>query len=223
MSKVLFVTGTDTGIGKTYVTALLAATLTKTYKLRVGVMKPFASGSMNDTVMLMKYSNVNSLKDEVTPFFTQIPLAPYAALKRCPTLRIPFHKIDRCFKKLQSSCDLLLIEGLGGISVPLTRSISLGQWVSSYKWPTIIVTHPWLGTLNHTLLTVSYLKKLHIPIEGIIFNRPKRKIISSVEKSNIMILSELSKTSVIGNIPYKKKIACHHTYFDKHWLSMWRR
>jgi len=194
----IFVTGTDTGCGKTYVTILLAEYFTK-QGIDVGVMKPIAAGprAENDAILLKKKLK---LKDPITlinPIHFKHPLAPYPASKM-EKKKVNINKILSAYKKLSTRHKLILVEGIGGVLVPVSKNIFIVDLIQILGLPTIIVARAGLGTINHTLLTVEALKKRKIKILGIILNGFRGKEIS--EKTNARIIEELSGIPVIAKI-----------------------
>ena len=149
--RIIFVTGTDTGVGKTLLTGLLL------YHLRQRgchalAMKPFCSGSRADTEFLRAVQDGELTSDEVTPFFFAEPLAPLvAARKHRRTIRLK--EVVRRIRRLSDRCECLLIEGIGGLLVPLGEGFTVRDLVARLGCEVIIVSRNRLGTINHTILT----------------------------------------------------------------------
>jgi dethiobiotin synthetase len=173
--KSLFITGTDTDVGKTYVTAGLAVTLRK-MGIDVGVMKPFAAGNAQkkgfkseDVEILSNAAQVTDPENLVNPQFFPIPASPYTAWKTLKT-KPKISTILSSFKKLSKFHDTLLVEGMGGIMTPILKDYYITNLIKDMKIPTIIVTRTKVGTVNHTMMTVRMCEKYKIPIKGIIIN-----------------------------------------------------
>jgi dethiobiotin synthetase len=173
--KSLFITGTDTDVGKTYVTAGLAVTLRK-MGIDVGVMKPFAAGTAQkkgfkseDVEILSNAAQVTDPENLVNPQFFPIPASPYTAWKTLKT-KPKISTILSSFKKLSKLHDTLLVEGMGGIVTPILKDYYITNLIKDLKIPTIIVTRTKVGTVNHTIMTVRMCQKYKIPIKGIIIN-----------------------------------------------------
>ena len=155
--KSLFVTGTDTDVGKTCVSASIVKNL-RDMDIDVGVMKPFASGHKKnsnslpqDVEILMKYSGSQDPIDLVNPYFFEIPTSPYDASKILGQ-KISLQKITDAYDKLLLSHDLVIVEGIGGLMTPITRNYFVSNLISELDIDTIIVIGSKLGTVNHLSL-----------------------------------------------------------------------
>ena len=155
----LFVTGTDTDVGKTCVTAGIVSYLSK-MNVNVGVMKPFASGykatvnSVSDDVkILMKYSRVNDPIDLVNPYFFEIPTSPYDACKQL-NLEIDISRVVDSYKQLTSIHDVVIVEGIGGIMTPISKNYFVSDLISDLDLNSIIVTGSKIGSVNNTNLDI---------------------------------------------------------------------
>lgn len=205
MINKIFITGTDTDIGKTFVTLGLSL-LTQNEGLKTGVIKPFQSGAevenstdLNevDINFIKKYSNGINTK---TTYLLKAPAAPSVASK------IDNKKIDLDFAKkdienFSKHNDITFIEGSGGLCVPINDKYLISDFVKILNIPTIIVTRSNLGTINHTILTVEYAKKIGINIIGIIINKYPLK---TNDLSIIHLKKELEKhcnSKILGTIP----------------------
>ena len=203
--KSIFITGTDTDVGKTYITAGLAITLRK-MSVDVGVMKPFAAGAAQkkgykseDVEILSKSAQINDPENLVNPQFFPIPASPYTAWKKLKIKpKIPM--ILSSFKKLTSMHEMMLVEGIGGILTPILKDYYVTNLIKDMKIPTIIVTRSKVGTVNHTLMTVKMCEKYKIPIKGIIINNfdADGYPINQLKKD----LEDLTKVKVLGSIPF---------------------
>ena len=172
----LFVTGTDTDIGKTCITASIVNHLSK-MNVDVGVMKPFASGykatvdSVSDDVkILMKYSRVNDPIDLVNPYFFEIPTSPYDACKQL-NLEIEISRVIDSYKQLTSIHDVVIVEGIGGIMTPISKNYFVSDLISDLQMNTIIVTGSKIGTMNHLMLTYQHVKEKNLCLNGFVVNQ----------------------------------------------------
>ena len=207
----IFVTGTSTGVGKTFVAAGLAWALRK-QKIDVGVMKPFATANRvfskryrsQDTALLARASAVNDHDYDLNPFFYSIAASPLSAteLKYGPPVDI--EKALQKLKKLGRKHQFMIVEGIGGILVPLTENESIADFAKRANLPLIIVSTPTLGTLNHTLLTIMACKKLRLKIAGIILNKTSKNP-DMVEQKTAPILERLTNIKVLAQIPFSKQ------------------
>jgi len=202
--KSLFITGTDTDIGKTYITAGLAVTLRKS-GMDVGVMKPFAAGraqkkgyKSEDIVILSRAAMVCDPEKLVNPQFFKIPASPYTAWKTLKT-KPKISTILSSFKKLTKLHDMILVEGMGGIMTPILKNYYITNLIKAMKIPTVIVTRSKVGTVNHTIMTVKMCEKYKIPIKGIIINDfDKGYPIRELKRD----LENLTGVKVLGSIPF---------------------
>jgi dethiobiotin synthetase len=207
--KSLFITGTDTDVGKTYITAGLAVALRK-MDVDVGVMKPFAAGSAQkkgykseDIEILSRAAQVNDPENLVNPQFFSIPASPYTACKKLKT-KPKVSTILSSFKKLSKLHDMLLVEGMGGIMTPILKNYYITNLIKEMKIPTVIVTRSKIGTVNHTLMTVKMCEKYKIPIKGIIINNfNKGYPIKDLTRD----LENLTGVHVLGSIPFIKDMS----------------
>ena len=203
--KSLFITGTDTDVGKTSITAGLAITLRK-MSIDVGVMKPFAAGiaqkkgyKSEDIEILSHAAQINDPENLVNPQFFPIPASPYTAWKKLKIKpKIPM--ILSSFKKLSNIHEMMLVEGMGGILTPILKDYYVTNLIKDMKIPTIIVTRSKVGTVNQTLMTVNMCEKYKIPIKGIIINNfdDDGYPINQLKKD----LEDLTKVKVLGSIPF---------------------
>jgi len=203
--KSLFVTGTDTDVGKTYVTAGLAVTLRKMGH-DVGVMKPFAAGSAQkkgfkseDVEILSNAAQVNDPENLINPQFFSIPASPYTAWKtlkvkpKIPTILSSFQKLSKIHKTL-------LVEGMGGVMTPILKDYYITHLIKDMKIPAIIVARTKVGTVNHTMMTVNMCKKYKIPIKGIILNDFDSDGYKTKELTRD--LKNLLDIPILGTIPF---------------------
>lgn len=206
--KPLFVTATDTDVGKTYVCAGLAYALKK-LGIDVGIMKPFACGvkqkigfSSNDLTILTNAAMVDDAEDIINPFFFPIPASPYTAAKNLG-VKIDIEHVMECFRKLDEIHDIVLVEGIGGIMTPILKDYAIIDLIKDLMANTIIVTSSKIGTVNHTVLTCNMCKNINIPIKGLIINNfdSTGYPIHELERD----LSALTDLPVLCSLPHMKK------------------
>jgi len=204
----LFITGTDTGVGKTYVASGIATALTRRY-VDVGVMKPAESGcSMRagrpvpkDALRLMKAACVKDPLSLVNPYRFRRPLAPAiaAALERKTMDPV---KIINAFHLLSTRHDFMIVEGAGGIMVPLSEKYTYLDLAQRMGLPVLIVARPDLGTINHTLLTIAALRGFTIPIAGVVINYAQDVKSGLAEKTNPAVIEKMSGIRIAGIISH---------------------
>ena len=207
----IFVTGTSTGVGKTLVAAGLAWALRKR-NIDVGVMKPFATANRvfskryrsQDTALLARASAVCDHDYDLNPFFYTIAASPLSATELKYGPPVDTEKALQKLKKLGKKHHFMIVEGIGGILVPLTENESVADFAKRANLPLIIVSTPALGTLNHTLLTIMACKKLRLKIAGIILNKTSKKP-DMVEQKTAPILERLTNIKVLAQIPFSKR------------------
>jgi dethiobiotin synthetase len=206
-----FITGTDTGVGKTVVTACLA-TLFKSQG--VGVMKPIETGvdpkcsstANSDAKFLMEVSCSTDAEYEVCPHRLKIPASPYQASQIAGTPIQPATILEK-FKILQSRHNMMLVEGIGGLLVPITARYNVADLALEMGLPLIIVSRIRVGTLNHTLLTINAARKYGLKIKGVILNKQEGGGLDEVEKQQGKLIGELSDTPILGTCPYIEDVS----------------
>jgi len=208
--KGYFVTGTDTGVGKTAIAAGIAGSL-HNLGVNVGVMKPIATGypqkvgyKSADVTILAEAAGIKDPEDLINPVFLPIPTSPYDATKLL-SVSIDMPLILTKFKKLLSLHDVILIEGIGGIMTPITKKFFVADMIKAMAIETIIVTRATLGTLNHTVMTCKICKDYDIIIKGLVINNFDEKG-TAAEKNAPATLYELTGINIIGIIPFIKDL-----------------
>jgi dethiobiotin synthetase len=205
----LFITGTDTDVGKTYVTAGLAASFYE-MGIDIGVMKPFAAGTAQkngfkseDVKILSDAAHVSDPENLINPQFFPIPASPYTAWKKLK-IKPKIATVLSSFKKLSKLHDTILVEGMGGVMTPILKDYFITNLIKEMKIPTIIVTRTKVGTVNHTLMTVMMCQKYKIPIKGIIINNFDNGYpINQLTKD----LENLTGVKVLGSVPFIKNMS----------------
>ncbi|MBI5747478.1 MAG: dethiobiotin synthase, partial [Nitrospinae bacterium] len=200
MNKGVFITGTDTGVGKTVVAAGLVLSL-KHKGLDVGVMKPIQSGGREDVEFLIKASGVKDEIELINPYYLKKPLAPLT-VSEIEGVKIDITAIKNAFDELCKRHDIVIVEGIGGLLVPLTEDYFVSDLISELDLPVVIVSRPGLGTINHTLLTIKHAQESGIDTIGIIFNDTKKKKKGLTEKTNPSVIERLSGVPILGTLPY---------------------
>jgi dethiobiotin synthetase len=169
-------------------------------------MKPFATSSKiyssdyksQDTAILAKAANISEPDQVLNPVFFPIPASPLMAADILHTT-IDLKMVTRKFNLLKKKYDFTLVEGIGGIMVPITTTFSLQNIIKTLNLPIIIVSSLKLGSINHTILTINACKETKIPIIGVIFNQmPKRpNIVESLTPKYIEKLTDIKTISII--------------------------
>ncbi len=154
--RIIFVTGTDTNVGKTVFTLNLVRSIKRT-GARVAALKPFCTGHREDAIRLWKEAESGLSLDEVNPYYYRKALAPINAGK--PTNKVTLAGVLRHIATVSKGYDITVIEGVGGIHVPLQKGLILADIIEKLECELVVVGRNALGTLNHTLLTVLELKR----------------------------------------------------------------
>jgi dethiobiotin synthetase len=208
--KGLFITATDTGVGKTIIGAALASTIRRS-GVDVGVMKPFACADKvfsrkyksEDVALLAKAAQVTDPDEQINPFFYPIPTAPFVASKLNLKNKVNISCALKLYHKLCAKHDFMIVEGIGGVMVPLTRKKYIVNFAKSLGLSTIIVSSSKLGTINHTLLTIKVCKGFGLNPIGIIINGIEENE-SLVKDKVVEAIEELSDVKILGVIPFLK-------------------
>ncbi len=201
MSESIFITATDTGVGKTIISCAIGLALKKR-GIDVGVMKPFQC-SGDDTDFLIKALGIKDEKSLVNPYYAKEPLAPYIAFKRAK-ITINLDKVFSAYKELKKRHEFLLVEGAGGLLVPIKENYLVCDLARDLDIAIAIVARAGLGTLNHALLTQKYAFSYGLKVKGIIINSYKGKTLA--EKTNPGILGEFLDVPLLGIAPYIQNV-----------------
>ena len=203
--KSLFVTGTDTDVGKTYVTAGLAVSLRKS-GVDVGGMTPFAAGlkqktgfKSEDVEILANASEVNDPENLINPQFFPIPASPYTAWKNLK-IKPKVNSILSSFKELKKIHEMILVEGMGGIMTPILKDYFVSDLIKDMKIPSVIVCRTKVGTINHTIMTIKMCGKYRIPLRGIIINDFDSDGYNVKELTRD--LKSLTGIPILGSVPF---------------------
>jgi dethiobiotin synthetase len=175
MNRGIFITGTDTGVGKTIVAATLARLL-RMRGLNVGVMKPVTSGCReeegclvsDDALLLCQAAGIDCSAD-TAPYLLREPVAP-AEAATLDGVRIDFARIREAFDRLAAAHDFMIVEGAGGLMVPLSGGLLVADLVRQLELPLLVVARPNLGTINHTVLTCFAAVQMDLKVAGVIIN-----------------------------------------------------
>jgi dethiobiotin synthetase len=205
----IFITGTDTGVGKTAVAAGLASALKKR-GYDVGVMKTVQSGALErngklysqDAEFMMKALDTRDELELVCPVLLREALAPGVAAE-IEGKEVDLDLIKNAYLELERRHDFLIVEGAGGIAAPLKKGILISDLITYLGTPAIIVSRAGLGAINHTFLTVEHARKKGIRVIGVIINNYRGGI---AEETNPRIIAELAGIAILGIIPHDTKI-----------------
>jgi dethiobiotin synthetase len=203
--KGLFIAGTDTGVGKTYVAAGLAAALRKK-GANVGVFKPFESGVGSghaDYKILKEASGSSDPDDWICPYRFEEALAPAVAARRAG-VEIDWCGVTDAFESVAIKHDVVIVEGAGGLLVPLAEDKTNLDLIRECEFPVLLVARLGLGTINHTLLSLEALESRKIPCVGVVLNQtaPEKGV---AEETNPEALSRWMTVPLLGVLPHHQK------------------
>lgn len=239
LKKGLFITGTDTSVGKTQVTAGLAAVLQQRLNRivttkseddtplgfaqhqQVRLWKPVQSGTAvgsldADSYRLWKGSGLLGTEADIVTHTFAEPLAPWIAAQYAND-PIDYNELVAEGQRRIAQSGILLIEGAGGLFVPLTDSKLIVDLACDLKLPILLIARPSLGTVNHTLLTLSYAAQAGLDVVGVIFNGCLAENEVQIN-DNAMMIEQFSGVPVIGKLPWLS----HDNWDEQGWLD-WRR
>lgn len=186
----VFITGCGTGVGKTIISAILVQALEADY------WKPIQSGALEDSDALTVSRLVSSSQSVVHPetYLLKEPISPHAAAAR-EGIEISLDDIH-----IPSTNNFLVIEGAGGLLVPINRQHTIADMIRKFKAPAIVVSRHYLGSINHTLLTLAALHASNIPLLGVIFVGDPNK------ESETAILS-MGRAKMLGRVAWEESIS----------------
>ncbi|MDZ4098976.1 MAG: dethiobiotin synthase [Methylophilaceae bacterium] len=210
MKQGFFITGTDTGVGKTLIATALVHGFAQSGKRVIG-MKPVAAGAAlqdgqvlnDDVVQLIAASNVEAPLSLINPYVFEPPVAPHiAAAQAGISMRIPKLKSD--FESLNDAADVVVVEGAGGFLVPLNDSEDMADLAVALGLPIILVVGMRLGCLNHALLTVAAIAARDLRLAGWIANRIDPQMTNFSE--NLESLRQRITAPCLGVVPYSSSM-----------------
>ncbi len=173
---IVFVTAIDTGVGKTYATGLLARYLLQSTPsvITMKLAQTGCTGISEDILEHRRLMGVGLLPEDrdgsTCPYVFPFPASPHLAAREVG-VQISPDRLHGVIDDLASRYEHVVIEGVGGICVPLTEDVSLLDFVAEGRYPTLVVSTPKLGSINHTLLTMEALRTRDVPIAGVLYNR----------------------------------------------------
>ena len=206
MAKGIFITGTDTGVGKTVAASALAR-LISLKGVKVGIMKPVTSGCIErndslvseDAELLAWGAGIENVTPDMAPYLLREPLAPSEAASR-DGVRIDVSGIRDAYRRLEEQHDFVIVEGAGGLMVPLAGGLLIADLITTLNLPALVVTRPNLGTINHTLLTTFAARQMGISVTGIIINSYPSEP-DAVESYAPHLLGSLAGAPILGVFP----------------------
>lgn len=209
----VFVTGTDTGVGKTLVSVALVRRLVQTGR-SVGVMKPVETGvlpdqlSESDAGRLLAAAGTCDGINEVSPYRFPAPLAPLAAASAQGSV-IEMQEIVRGYERFAACYSCVVVEGAGGLLVPMGKDWDLRDLIGRLGLPVVLVGRAGLGGINHALLTLEGLRQRHCAVMAVVLNETVLSTTPAQQEqsaSTVALLRERAGVPVLGPLPYRSKL-----------------
>jgi dethiobiotin synthetase len=197
MSKGLFIAGTGTGVGKSCVSVFLISFLKNT-KGKILYYKPIQCGQPSDAAFVKKAAKH---KDTATTYNLKTAASPHFAFKK-EKKKFSSKTVKNFLNDTKNKYDFILMEGAGGVRVPITKDFDMADLAKLSGFPVILVAEPGLGTINHTLLSIDYLKSKRVAIEGFMFYLAKgENFKSELIEDNASTIEAISKVAFLGSVP----------------------
>lgn len=206
MARGYFITGTDTGVGKTTVSCALLRAFAAQEKRVIG-MKPVVAGSENgtwpDVEQLIAASNISAAREYVNPYAFDPPISPHIAAQQAGT-EIDLAVIQHAYQALSNQADIVIVEGAGGFLVPVNQTQNGADLARTLNLPLILVVGMRLGCLNHALLTAQAIRIAGLPLAGWVANGidPQMRVL----EENIATLEQRLDSPLLGLVPFDKNI-----------------
>jgi dethiobiotin synthetase len=206
-NNTVFVTGTDTSVGKTYVCARLLEFL-RLKGIQAGYQKWVATGVTaglpEDLVLCLAAAAVSPMPEHIeqhVPYSFRLPASPHLAAEMENRTVRPEYIVEQ-YKTLAARSEWLIVEGVGGIMVPLRRDLLLADLVARLRLKTLVVARSGLGTLNHTLLTLEALQARQIPVLGVVLSDSGEHEDEILVRDNLQTLEQIGEVRVFGRLPW---------------------
>lgn len=199
----IFVTGTDTGCGKTAVACALARSLSAAGK-RVRVLKPIETGCVGgvpaDALALADAAGDDAPVERLCPYRLAIPAAPEVAA-RAENIAIALAPIEAALARARGDADLVIVEGAGGLLVPISPGLDMAGLASHLRLPILVVARAALGTINHTLLTLEAARARGLRVLGVVVSHACAGL-SRADRQNLDLLLERLPVPLLGELPF---------------------
>ncbi len=221
MNDSLFITGTDTGVGKTLITGFLGRFLTEN-GMNVISQKWVQTGcagvseDINTHLKLMgkTIEDVQNYLPEISPYVLEYPSSPHLAAE-LEKVQIEEGLIEESFLRLARDFDVVLVEGVGGVLVPVNRKALMIDIAKALDLPVLVVAENRLGAINQTMMTIDVLRVRGLHILGIVFNQVSGGEDEIILKDNPKIVQKLTGIEVLGELPYSKDTDALYGEFPK--------
>ena len=198
MQRIIVITGTDTSVGKTLLTALLAAHLTAK-GVNVAALKPLCSGGRDDARLLRRALGNRLTLDTINPWHFPAPIAPLLAARKTGRV-VTLREVTAYVRKVARDHEILLVEGAGGLLSPLGEKFSTRELIAELKAEVILVAANKLGTVNHVRLTLAALSRRAALRTRIVLMSPPRS--EAATRTNAQLLGEFIAPEQIATLPW---------------------
>lgn len=200
--KSLFITSTDTEVGKTFSTCAIAA-YWQTYhpQDKLGIMKPLQCG-VGDRELYQRLFQLDQSPEELNPVYFEAPLAPPLAAALAGEV-VDLAKVWRVFQGLQQRCDRVLVEGLGGLGTPVTEELTVADLLREWRLPAVLVVPVQLGAIGQAVASAGFARAAGVDLRGIIFNCPRP--VTAIEQEQwapAKMVQNLTRVPVLGYLPH---------------------
>jgi len=208
----LFITGTDTGVGKTLIAGAIARILVES-GLKVGVFKPIATGCRHsreglvssDAEFLAYCADCDYPLSTVNPVTYITSAAPIVAADY-ERREINFEEINSAYNYICQTCQLVIVEGIGGVRVPVTEEIDVLNLAAGFQLPVVIVCRPELGTINHTLLTIDAVRSKNLSLAGVVINGYDELKTEPAETTAPQVIARCGNVDILAVVPFDEAV-----------------
>ena len=223
MQKTLFITGSDTEVGKTVITTAIAAYWQKYYpQLSWGIMKPIQSGK-GDREWYQQLFSLQQSELEMTPLYFTEPLAPPIAAAK-ENRSVDLAVVWRALCTVRSQRDCIIVESLGGLGSPVTEELTVADLAGDWRLDTILVVPVKLGAIGQTVANVALARQAKVELKGIILNCTQRMTSMEIENwAPRSLIESLTNTPVLGYFPYVEELANLDYLADRASALDWER
>lgn len=203
LNRNIFITGTDTGAGKSVFSSILALAFYNQGK-KVCISKPVQTGFLKDSDTLKKLTG-NKIPIFNTYSFS-LPAAPVVSAEH-ENKKIEIKKVISDIKKLEKEFDCVIVEGIGGIAVPIIDNYLVADLIKDLNYPVVIVSRPSLGTINHTVLTIEFAKQKNLNLLGFVVSGYDETLNDPVIKTAPDIISKLTQVQCLMKVLKVKELS----------------
>ena len=208
----LFITGTDTGVGKTLIAGAIARILTE-QGLKVGAFKPVATGCRHsreglvssDAEFLACCADCDYPLSVVNPVRYVTPAAPLVSAD-AERREMNFEEIISSYNYICQNCQVVIVEGIGGIRVPIAENIDVLDMAAALGLPVVIVSRPGLGTINHTLLTIDAIRSKNLSVAGVVINGCNASKENLAEATAPQVIARCGNVSILSMVTYDETV-----------------